>query len=145
MSDLNRDKLNSMNAGRKADREYITAELLKIASNRGASAECREEPRNIGYHGATIHLEFRSNGVGAMIDVDNLYEGQCTCIHWFNSNFPVQNFTRQFKSGVLAVSRMRAFHKATSIPPDWFSLAMALDAGLMLAQRGEALEPPATK
>jgi len=145
MIDLNRDKLNSMTVGRKADREYITAELLKIASNRGATAERREEPRNIGYHGAGIHLEFRNNGVGAMIDVDDLHGGKYVCIHWFNSNFPARNFTWQFERGVLAVSRMHVFHKATSIPQDWFSLAMALDAGLMLAQRGEALEPPATK
>ena len=48
------------------------------------------------------------------------------------------DFTPRFCRGVLDLGSKYTFHKATSLPGDWYSLAMALDGGLMLAARGEA-------
>jgi len=132
------DKLNRQRASRKADRENIAAVLVEIAATYGAAVERRDDGPNPGYRGASIALSFSLNGVGANVDIDNLHGGKTVLIHWYNTEFPARNFTQRFERCVLSRLSYRPHHKATSHPADWYSLSMALDAGLMLAMRGEA-------
>lgn len=129
--------LDALNASRRSDRETIAATLTAIGERHGASIERRDDPGNPGYHGQSIALHFALNGVGAMIDVDNLHGGAHALIHWYNSERPVRDFSPRFNRCVGEPPR-RPHHKATSCPADWYSLAMFLDGGLMLAARGEA-------
>lgn len=156
--EIDRNKLNAWNASRKTERVAIADTLEAIARERGASVTVRrDEPRNPGYCGAGIDIQFRLNGVGAMIDINDLHGGEWVLIHWFNdreysgepgamtARYPVRNFTSRFQSLTGGGGNGRPHHKSTSHPRDWYSLAMMLDAGLMLAARGEAFEPSATE
>jgi len=82
MTDIDRDEFNAFNASRKADREKIAFALAAIARVHGASIERRDEPANNGYSGAGIVLNFALNGVGAMVDIDNLHGGTWALISW---------------------------------------------------------------
>lgn len=135
--------LNQKNASRKADRDFIARVLIDIAQKHGAQFERREEPRNIGFHGAGIHLHFTLNGVGAMIDIDDLHGGDWALIHWHGTERGAKNYSSRFNTCVGATNGGRPHHKATSHPGDWYSLAMNLDAGLLLAARGEAFQADA--
>lgn len=134
---VDRDVLNAKNAGRKAEREYIARALIALAEMRGATVERRDFPA-ARPGGAEISLRFTLNGVGAMVDVDKLFGGGSTLIHWYNSEHPARDFTTRFCDLVGSAHPQRPHHKATSCPDDWFGLAMMLDAGLCLAARREA-------
>lgn len=136
---IDRDKLNGLQASRKADRELIFRCLSGIAAKHGAALERRDEPANPGYSGAGIVLQITLNGVGALIDIDNLHGGKYALIAWHNTKYPPRNFTSRFCVAVGERSNYRPHHKAASCPADWYSLAMFLDGGLCLAVRGEAL------
>jgi hypothetical protein len=138
---IDRDTLNTKNASRKADRDFIAATLLALVGRYGAEVERQDTPRNPGYSGAGIDLRFELNGVGAMVGIDDLHGGEYSLISWFNTKYPSRNFTTRFCVCVGDTPSRIPHHKATSCPADWFSLAMFLDAGLMLAARGGALEP----
>lgn len=138
---INQETLNAKSASRKADREFITAELVRIAEKQGAEVERRDTPRNPGYSGAGIDLKFELGGVGARVSIDDLHGGDHALISWFNTQYPARNFTTRFSVCVGDLSKPRPHHKATSCPADWFSLAMFLDGGLMLAAREQAFEP----
>lgn len=138
---LHFDKLNQCNASRKGDREVLAGVLVVIAKRHGAEIERKDTPRNPGYSGAGIDLHFELNGVGARTSIDNLHGGNYALISWFNSKYPARNFTTRFSVCVGDLPNSRPHHKATSCPADWFSLAMFLDGGLMLAARDQAFEP----
>jgi hypothetical protein len=136
------DRLNALDASRKADREELARVLITIGQKHGATYERHEEPRNPGYHGASIHLRFELNGVGCTLNIDNLFGGAETLVHWFNTERgPARKFTFRFNQNVGARNTCILHHKATSNPRGWYALAMFLDAGLCLAARGEAFEP----
>lgn len=139
--EIDRELVNQCNAGRKGDREYITGMLAIIAERHGAEIERQDTPRNPGYSGAGIDLHFKLNGVGARTSIDDLHGGNYALISWFNSKYPARNFTTRFCVCVGDLPNSRPHHKATSCPADWFSLAMFLDGGLMLAARDQAFEP----
>lgn len=139
--EISRNQLNACNASRKTERTRIADTLEFIAKERGASVERREEPAITGYSGQGIVMHFTCNGVGAMIDVDDLHGGQWALISWFNTDHPARLFSARFQRHCGDKGQTRLHHKATSQPADWYSLAMMLDAGLMLAARGEAFEP----
>lgn len=136
---VDRDWINSLNAGRKADREILAMALTMLAENRGAQVEQRDEPATTGHKGC-IALRIELEGVGAMIDVDNLL-GDYSLISWFNRVRPSRNFSSRFARLIGEAPGGLPHHKATSHPENWYSLAMMLDAGLCLAARGEAFEP----
>ena len=138
---INQETLNAKSASRKADREFITAELVRIAEKQGAEVERRDTPRNPGYSGAGIDLKFELGGVGARVSIDDLHGGDHALISWFNTQYPARNFTTRFCVCVGDHGQFKPHHKATSCPADWFSLAMFLDGGLMLAAREQAFEP----
>jgi hypothetical protein len=138
--DIDRDKFNALRASRKADRQQIVDALLASCAKHGAKVEQRDEPRNPGYSGAGIDLRIDCQGVGAMIDIDDLHGGEWALIHWFNTVHPSRNFTARFRTCVGDYGQTRPHHKSTSQPRDWYSLAMMLDAGLLLAVRGEAFD-----
>lgn len=144
---LSRMSFNELRASRKADREKIADALAFIAEKRGATVtERREGPAVPGFNGQSIDLRFACNGVGAMVDIDDLHGGEWALIHWFNVHGPdepwtVRHFSARFQRHCGDHMQSRPHHKATSHPRDWYSLAMMLDAGLMLAARGEAFEP----
>jgi hypothetical protein len=139
------NKIKDLRASRKTDRDILARVLIDIAAKHGAQIERRDEPRNAGFHGAGIHLTFSLNGVGAMLDIDDLHGGDWALIHWFNSykgvSSPARYYSSRFNRCVGATSSGRPHHKATSHPGDWYSVAIALDAGLLLAARGEAFDP----
>jgi len=138
---LHFDKLNQCNASRKGDREVLAGVLVRIAEKQGAEVERRDTPRNPGYSGAGIDLKFELGGVGAILSIDDLHGGDHALISWFNTQYPSRNFTTRFCVCVGDRGQFKPHHKATSCPADWFSLAMFLEGGLMLAARGEAFEP----
>lgn len=131
--------LNSKNAARKADREIIANALCAIAEEQGASIVRRESNGCLGFCGKGIDLRFSLNGVGAMVDIDNLHGGGFAIISWFNDG-PIRgrNFSARFNMCVGELAGPRPHHKASSVPADWYSAAMFLSGGLMLAARGEA-------
>ncbi len=139
--ELNREKMNRCMASRKGDREVLAGVLAIIAKRHGAEIERQHTPRNPGYSGAGIDMHFELNGVGARTSIDNLHGGNYALISWFNSKYPARNFTTRFSVCVGDLPNSRPHHKATSCPADWFSLAMLLDGGLMLAARDQAFEP----
>jgi len=141
MSEPNPSWINPLKASRKLDRELLASALLALAERHGAEVERQDTPRNPGYSGAGIDLRFELNGVGAMVGIDDLHGGEYSLISWFNTKYPSRNFTTRFCVCVGDTPSRIPHHKATSCPADWFSLAMFLDAGLMLAARGGALEP----
>ena len=135
---VDRNGLNAKCASRKADREFIARALIGLIERHGAQVERRDDGPNPGYHGASIALRFSLNGVGAMLDIDNLHGGDWSLIHWHNTEYPSHNFTSRFCVNVGDLGRSRPHHKATSHPKDWYSLAMMLDAGLCLAAQNQA-------
>lgn len=136
---VDRDWINSLNASRKGDREALALALQMLASNRGAQVERKDGPRNVGYHGASIDMRFSLNGIGAMIDIDDIHGGAYATIHWHNSApARARVFSGRFNTCVGDLGQYQPHHKATSCPRDWYSLAMFMDAGLLLAARGEA-------
>lgn len=132
--------ISGLNANRKPDRETLAMAFTMIAENRGATVERRDEAANPGYSGQGIALRISCMGVGAMVDIDNIHGGVYALVHWHNSECRGRTFTTRFCNCVGADNAGRAHHKATSFPSDWYSLAMFLDAGLMLAARGEAFD-----
>jgi hypothetical protein len=142
--EINRDEFNALNASRKAERERIAAQLIEIAAKHGASVEKIHSEATRGYCGQGIDLRFACKGVGAMVDVDDLHGGSWVLISWFNDTHPARNFTARFCTVVGDHGQTRRHHKSTSHPRDWYSLAMMLDGGLMLAARGEAFEARAS-
>jgi hypothetical protein len=137
---MDRATINAKSASRKADREFIVNTLLGLMERHGAEVERRDDGPNPGYHGHSIALRFTLNGVGAMLDIDDLHGGEWSLIHWHNTEYPARNFTSRFCVCVGGVTSYRPHHKATSQPGTWYSLAMFLDAGLCLAARGEAFD-----
>jgi hypothetical protein len=132
--------LNAKDASRKADREVVAAALIAIAEAHGAKVERKESGGCLGFCGNGIDLRFSLNGVGAMISIDNLHGGRFAIISWFGDG-PVRgrNFSKRFSQCVGDyVVGQHPHHKASSVPADWYSAAMFIDAGLMLAARGEA-------
>lgn len=138
---VDRDTLNKSDAGRKSGREYIAEAICAIVERHGATVERHESPTVVGFGGAGIDLRFSLKGVGAMIDIDDLFGGSRSLIHWHNTEYPSRNFTTRFCRLVGSDCLRRPFPKATSRPADWYSLAMRLDAGLCLALANEAFVP----
>jgi hypothetical protein len=140
-------RINALDASRKKDRELLASVFSQIGEVRGAKIERQDTSASAGYCGQGIDLSFSLNGVGAMLGIDNLHGGEWVLISWHNTEYPARNFTSRFcgcvgdRLGATGVSRPH--HKATTSPGDWYSLAMFLDAGLMLAARSEAFEPSA--
>jgi len=139
---IERDWINDLNAGRKADREALALAFTTIAGAWGATVERRDTAAMSGYSGAGIVLRFALNGVGAMLDIDNLHGGKYALIAWFNTEYPSRDFSSKLTTGV-GDYNARAHHKATSCGDDWYSIAMFLDGGLMVAARGDAFRPSA--
>lgn len=137
---LGREAFNALKASQKRGRECIANALEEISMRHGAKVERRETGRNPGYSGAGIDLRIDCKGVGAMIDIDDLHGGDWVLIHWYNTVHPSRNFTARFRVAVGDHGQTRPHHKSTSHPRDWYSLAMMLDAGLLLAFRGEAFD-----
>lgn len=141
---IDRNWIDGLNAGRKVDREQLAMAFEAIATAHGAKVVRRNEAPNPGWRGCSIGLRIVLNGVGASVNIDNLHGGGVALIHWHNDYSEGQkcrDLTARFASAVRASSG-RSPHKATSCCEGWYSLAMALDAGLSLAARGEAFEAP---
>lgn len=138
---VSRSEMNAKSARRKADREFLARVIVALMSRHDAIVERRDEPRNPGYSGASIVLKFSLNGVGATFDIDDLHGGDWAIIDWYNTGHPVRNFSPRFHVVTGNKPPHRPHHKATSIPHNWYSLAMMLDAGLCLAARGDAFDP----
>lgn len=138
MSITARTLYNRLDAGHRFDRRRIADYLLHIGAMRGALVEQRDEPAVKGFGGASIRLNFSSNGVGAMLGLDNLHGGKYALISWYNTQYPARLFTTRFCVCAGALPVGRPHHKATTHPSDWYSLAIFLDGGLLLAARGEA-------
>lgn len=128
------DKLRTCSGSRKVDRQYIARALILLATAHGAQVERTDER-------SSITLRIGVAGVGALIDVDAALGGDSSIISWHNIEHPARNFTPRFCKLVGGGMFARPHHKATSLPGDWYSLAMALDAGLLLAARQEAFAP----
>lgn len=149
---INRQFITGLNANRKADRDLLAGVFTVIAEARGATVERRDDPPNPGYHGRSVALRFACEGVGAMLDIDSLHGGRYSLISWHNhyghrergdpipsSEGPItRHFAPRFNFCVGATHSARPHHKATSCGADWYSIAMYLDAGLMLAASGRA-------
>lgn len=131
---IDRDAFNALNARRKADREGIAWRLCAIVERHGALVEREDERRE-------ITLTFKLAGVGALIHIDDLFDGSRSLIHWHNTEYPARDFTTRFCAAVGDLPANRPHHKATSHPADWYSLAMRLDAGLCLAFANQAFVP----
>jgi hypothetical protein len=140
---IDRDWINGLNAGRKPEREILALALETIAKVHGAKIVRREEPANPGFRGQSIGLRIALNGVGAMVNIDDLHGGTHGLIHWHNDysegNRECRDLTARFKAHVRAFGGGSS-HKATTGGADWNALALCLDAGLLLASRGEAFE-----
>lgn len=139
--------LDTLRASRKADRETIAAALIAIAEKHGATVTRRDDPPHKGWSGAGIALSFKLNGVGAMIDVDDLHERHGSAgglLSWYNDahqiGSAVQKFSGRFNCAVGDMGQYRPHHKATTIGT-WGMCAERLDAGLALAAAGEAFRP----
>lgn len=142
-----------MNASRKKDREAIAALMIATATDLGATVERRDEPRNPGFRGQSITLDFALNGVGALLSINDLYGGDGGLISWYNVReysppeegypfgrpTPVCNFSPDFNAGVGSF-QPRPHHKATS-QGSWQWLQVCLDTGFKLARDNMALTP----
>lgn len=128
------------NASRKADREKIAAGFVAVAEKFGAAITRRDTDPNVGYCGAGIDMTFSLNGVGAMIDIDNLHGGDNALIHWYNTEYPVRKFESGFTVAVGQIPIYAPHHKATS-SGTWDLLAARLQAGLRKARDGKAFIP----
>lgn len=128
--------LTKLNARRKPDREKIAAVLIDAAESFGADVERHDGERNPGYHGQSIDLSISLNGVGALIDIDDLHGGERALIHWHNTEYPARDFAAGFNAAI-ADYNYRPHHKATS-NGGWSTLAELLKAGLRLARDGNA-------
>lgn len=131
---VNLTELRTLTAHRKTDREKIARALILLAQGHGAQFE-RMDDRSC------ITLTIGLAGVGAMIDIDAIQGGTASLISWHNMEHPARCFTPRFCKMVGDPIQARPHHKASSIPVDWYSLAMMLDAGLLLAARREAFLP----
>lgn len=139
--------ISSLNAGRKNDRESLALLFEAIAAARGASVERRFGGNNPGWRGQEICLNIALNGVGVSVAFSNLHGGDHSLLHWHNDyceRRPCGIFTGAFRSAVCASGGGLATHKATTFCGHWYGLAMCLDAGLLIAARGDAFEPPKT-
>lgn len=132
--------INGQNANRKPEREVLVMAFTMLAEARGATVERKESEATPGFSGKGIDLRISLNGVGAMVDIDNIHGGMFALIHWHNSECRARTFSPRFCVAVGSPNGDRRHHKATSFPADWFSLAMFLDGGLLLAARGEAFD-----
>ncbi len=131
-----------MNASRKADRERVAAMLIAAVEKHGAKIERHDEPANPGYSGAGISLRFTLNGVGAMIDVDNLHGGYEALMSWHNAydgkgGGETGYFSPSFNASVGELQHPRPHHKASSWGT-WELLAARLSAGFRHAKEGTA-------
>lgn len=135
------EALNLLTASRRADREKLAEVLTGMALRHGASVERRDRPAN-RICGQSIRLSFECNNVGAMVGIDDVHGGAWALVHWYNDGSPVRNFTTAFNLAVKSGGNSWPHHKVTSHPRDWYSLAKLLDAGLLLAARGEAFQEP---
>lgn len=128
------DKLRTRSGSRKEDRQMIARALILLATAHGAQVERTDERSCI-----TLRISLAS--VGALVDIDNVLGGDTSMISWHNMEHPARNFTPRFCKLVGGGMFARPHRKATSLPGDWYSLAMMLDAGLLLAARSEAFAP----
>lgn len=135
-----RAKLKGKNASRKAEREAIAQCLCTIAERHGAEIRRTEADATAGYCGAGIDLEFTLRGVGAMISIDDLHGGETALLSWYNAEHGGLPFSVQFNRAVGESLIGRSHHKASSLGGDWYSLAMFLDGGLLLAKQGRAFK-----
>lgn len=138
--DINRLWINGQNANRAPEREVLAMAFTLLAEARGATVERRDSEATPGFSGKGIDLLISLNGVGAMVDIDNLHGGMFALIHWYNSECRARTFSPRFCVTTGGREPYRMHHKATSFPADWYSLAMFLDGGLLLAARGEAFD-----
>lgn len=132
--------INGQNANRKPEREVLAMAFTMLAEVRGATVERKESEATPGFSGKGIDLRISLNGVGAMIDIDNIHGGMFALIHWHNSECRARTFSPRFCVATGGREPYRMHHKATSFPADWFSLAMYLDGGLHLAAKLEAFD-----
>lgn len=131
---VNLTALRTCSGSRKEDRQTIARALILLATAHGAQVERTDER-------SCITLRISLAGVGALVDIDNVLGADTSMISWHNIEHPARNFTARFCKLVGGGMFARLHHKATSLPGDWYSLAMMLDAGLLLAARSEAFEP----
>lgn len=130
---VDRDWLNGWSAKRKHEREVLALIFETIATNRGAAVAVNRD-------GKAIDMQISLNGVGVMLNIDDIHGGDYALLHWYNAERGARNFTTRFCVVVGSSSSAKPHHKATSFPADWYSLAMHLDGGLLLAARGEAFD-----
>jgi len=140
--------LSSLKASRKADRQRIAAEFIRIAERFGATVTQRDEPPHPGYSGAQINLSFKLEGVGAQVSISDLHERHGSpggLVSWYNEQEPgewqarrtagldgVKHFAPGFNTAVGEMNGSRHHHKATSCG-SWDLLAARLQAGLRKA------------
>lgn len=136
----------------RKQREAIAADMLAIAAKHGAEVDRREEGRNPGYRGPSIHLNIRLNGCAVMVNIDDLHGGDGALLHWYSTDGGWQNpgdwdnpgeyvsprhYTAAFNAAVGDRGQYRPHSKATS-SGTWSQLAAYLDAGLAMAAAGTA-------
>jgi hypothetical protein len=143
---IDRAWINGLFAGRQGEREVLALVFETIALAHGATVVRKVDGRHPGWHSGSIDLRIERNGVGANVGFSNLHGGYHSLISWYNEHGPGPWHTRNFSGpfcGAVREYSGRPHHKATTCSADWYGLAMALDAGLCLANRGEAFEPSA--
>ncbi len=131
----------------KKQRETVARDFIAIAEKHDAAIERRDEGRNPGYHGPSIHLDFCLNGCGVMVNIDDLHGGDGALLHWYSTDAvwtdgsytPPRNYTPTFNAAVGDHRQWRPHSKATS-NGTWEQLARYIDAGLAMAAAGTAKE-----
>jgi hypothetical protein len=139
--------IQGLGPNRKADRAKIAAGFVAVAEQLGAEIELRDEPANPGFHGAGIAIRGQLNGVGFMLDVDDLHEraGEIgSLLSWYNEapwkrGEPVRDFSDAFAGAVKDLGWIlgRKHHKASS-SGSWQQLLRRFAAGLEVAAAGQA-------
>lgn len=131
----NLPNIAGLSARRKADRQRISGAFLQIAFKHGAEVEAREEPAQPGWSGPAIVLSGSLNGVGFLLDIDDLHErsGQLGgLISWYNAGIgKCRDFSAEFNLAVKDY-KSRPHHKASSIG-DWPELLRQFDRALQIA------------
>jgi hypothetical protein len=138
---LGRESFDALKAGQKRGREMLANALTDIATKHGASVERQHGKRNPWLLRAEHRSSVSCARASAPWSISTIFTAAngCSSIGSTTSH-PARNFTSRFGSEVGSGGNGRPHHKATSHPRDWYSLAMMLDGGLLLAARGEAFE-----
>lgn len=140
---LSPQAFSGQDGGQAESRLAIARGLRFVAGIHGANVLQQPTEAVGGVVGEGVSMSFSLNGVGAFCSIDSLFAGKTSVLSWHYTGWPLRNFTTAFCEAIGSPQQFGPYHKATSAPLDWYSLAKLLDAGLCLAARGEALEPVA--